>query len=154
MESKLCPKCNSVKIITEFYQRKRYRTGEYYEKCKDCMKDRGRKYYHLNRKRQCYLAILRKHKYIEERREWIATLKNKPCADCGKIYPPWVMDFDHHDGRAKVASISNMITHNPANYERIKRELIKCDLVCANCHKQRTHIRLVTLKSAGNETPQ
>lgn len=106
------------------------------------MKERGRTYYHQNHTRQLELAIKRKNRYILERKKWIENIKNHPCMDCGKIYPAWVMDFDHKEGEIKVSSISAMITHNPANFERIKEEISKCDLVCANCHRQRTHDRI------------
>ena len=119
------------------------RIGEYYEKCRDCYKDWRREYYHLNRKRQANLALLRKQKYKEERRKFIEEIKkDKPCMDCGRIYPPWVMDFDHRDGETKISSISYMVLGNTSNFKKIKLEIAKCDLVCANCHRQRTHDRI------------
>lgn len=139
---KKCPKCKQEKKLTEFYQRKKHRSGEYYEKCKECMKNRGRAYYFQNRERQYALALVRKKRYQEERRKWLEIIKNKPCVDCDKIYPPWVMDFDHRDGEIKIRSISWMAFHDTSNFEKIKEEMKKCDLVCANCHRQRTHDRL------------
>jgi hypothetical protein len=144
MVHKKCSKCGLAKPVVEFYQRRKgLRSGEFYERCKNCFKERGRKYYHENHDRQLYLAKLRKQKYIEERKKWLEKLKNQPCSDCGKIFPPWVMDFDHGDGELKVASISWLAIHNTSNFETIQREIDKCDLVCANCHRQRTHERLV-----------
>ncbi|MBI4036972.1 hypothetical protein HY385_00935 [Candidatus Daviesbacteria bacterium] len=149
MESKKCSKCGAVKLLSEFYQRKKYRNGEYYERCKNCFKERGRKYYHDNHARQLTLALNRKQRYKEERRRFLEEIKkNKPCVDCGKIYQPWVMDFDHRDGEVKVASISWMALHDTSNIEKIKSELSKCDLVCANCHRQRTHNRLLDKQNA------
>lgn len=142
MENKKCPKCNRLKKLSEFYQRKKHRTGEYYEKCKNCMKERGRKYYHDNHERQLRLAKLRKQRYIEERKVWLTKVKNKPCTDCGKIYPPWVMDFDHKEGSLKIGSISYLAIHDTSNFEKLKIEIEKCELVCSNCHRQRTHNRL------------
>jgi len=135
---KFCPGCGLEKEFKEFYQRKKHRSGEYYEKCKECMRDRGRRYYFKNHERQLKLALLRKQKYREERKKWLEEIKNKPCIDCGKIYPPWVMDFDHKEGEIKVASISWLSLHNTSSFEKIKQEIAKCDLVCANCHRIRT----------------
>jgi hypothetical protein len=72
----------------------------------------------------------------ESRKARIALLaaeKNKPCADCGKRYPHYVMDFDHVRGR-KLFTISHYITVTLA---RLLREIAKCDVVCANCHRER-----------------
>ncbi len=142
---KKCKKCGLEKTLDNFYKRKTgKRAGEYYEKCADCYKIRGRNYYHKNREKQLKLALLRKQKYKAERRKYIEEIKrNKPCMDCDKIYPPWVMDFDHRDGEIKIGSISTLATQNTSNFKKIKKEITKCDLVCANCHRQRTHDRLI-----------
>lgn len=47
------------------------------------------------------------------------------------------MDFDHVHG-AKLANISDMKT---GSLERLLREMRKCDVVCANCHRLRTLAR-------------
>ncbi len=140
--------CGEVKSVSEFYQRRKHRSGEYYEKCKDCSKTRGRNYYHQNHERQLRLALLRKDRYKEERRKWLEKIKDRPCIDCGVKYPPYIMDFDHKDGVVKIASISWLALHNTSNLEVIKLEIAKCELVCANCHRQRTHDRLKKIKSA------
>ncbi len=140
---KHCPKCGLDKIIEEFYRRRTGReVGNYYEKCKECYRDRGRKYYHQNKDIQLGLAILRKHRYKKERGEFVNTLKkDKPCKDCNRIFPPWVMDFDHREGEIKIGSVSRLATTDTVNIDRIKIEIAKCDLVCANCHRQRTYER-------------
>jgi hypothetical protein len=65
-------------------------------------------------------------------------LKAAPCADCGKRYPPYVMDFDHRDPTKKAFSIahSDDVT---TSMRRLLSEIAKCDLVCANCHRERTY---------------
>lgn len=142
---KQCSKCNLNKPLSDFYCRKTgLRANEYYEKCKDCYRSRGRNYYNENREKQLMLALLRKRRYKEERRKFIEGLKyNKPCMDCKKIFPPWIMDFDHREGALKVGSISRMAVTDTSNFEKIKIEIAKCDLVCANCHRQRTHDRIL-----------
>jgi len=69
------------------------------------------------------------------RQSCIDGLKSKSCADCGSAYPPCCMDFDHVRG-GKVAGIGEMLTWNKA---RVLAEVAKCDLVCACCHRLRTH---------------
>lgn len=148
MDSKKCSSCGLLKSLSDFYQRKKHRRGEYYERCKECFKERGRSYYHHNHERQLYLAKLRKKRYIQERENWLNFIKDQPCADCGIKYPPFVMDFDHKDGYAKIGSVSWLAKHNTSSFEKIKKEIEKCDLVCANCHRIRTHARILKVKTA------
>ena len=68
-------------------------------------------------------------------KELLASLKDGPCADCGNKFPPHVMDFDHRDYTTKYRNVGNM-KHYPV--ERLRAEINKCDLVCANCHRIRT----------------
>jgi hypothetical protein len=139
MNLKICSKCNKRKLLKSFYFRKKgLRRGKYYEKCKDCMKTRGRLYYHLNQKRQLKLAILRRNKAKNKMRAYLAKIKDRPCADCGKRYPTYVMDFDHRDGTKKEHDIATMIVGGWAK-EKIEEEIKKCDIVCSNCHRIRTY---------------
>ena len=66
--------------------------------------------------------------------QFILALKAAPCTDCGQSYPAPVMDFDHICGE-KLHGIGQMWTFSVA---RQLAELIKCDIVCANCHRLRT----------------
>lgn len=148
-DNRKCSKCSLIKLANEFYLRKKGpRAGDYYEKCKECMKSRGRNYYHQNHERQLKLALLRKERYIEERRGYINEYKrNKTCMDCRGKFPPVAMDFDHREDEAKSRTISRMVFRDTSNFEKIKEEMTKCDLVCANCHRVRTHDRIQKLKA-------
>lgn len=68
--------------------------------------------------------------------EIIKDAKRRPCADCGKEYPFYVMDLDHVRG-VKMQSLSKARWMGWSE-ERIKNEIAKCDVVCANCHRERT----------------
>jgi hypothetical protein len=138
MNFKICPKCSKKKLSSDFYLRKTGpRSGQLYEKCKECMKFRGRKYYHDNRERQLSLALARRHKAYLEKRKFINKIKDKPCADCGIKYPYYVMDLDHKRGTNKINDVGYMTSRN-WSLEKIKREAGKCEVVCANCHRIRT----------------
>lgn len=67
-------------------------------------------------------------------------LRTKPCLDCGGTFPPCAMDFDHRDASAKRSVVSRMRAR--ATIEEILAEVAKCDTVCGNCHRLRTHRRL------------
>lgn len=47
------------------------------------------------------------------------------------------MDFDHRDPAEKSFNISTAIPSGKG-YERVLVEAAKCDIVCANCHRERT----------------
>lgn len=65
------------------------------------------------------------------------------CVDCGERNPV-VLDFDHL--KDKKYNVSRMI-HEGFSWKAIAREIAKCEVVCANCHRIRTHLRL-TAKTA------
>lgn len=71
-------------------------------------------------------------------RAYVAKVKSAPCMDCGVAYPWYVMDLDHVRGE-KASDVSSMVD-NGVSLSKIKREIAKCDVVCSNCHRIRTHI--------------
>jgi len=73
----------------------------------------------------------------ERIRTLINELKSVPCADCGKFYPPYVMDFDHRDPSDKKYHIGEAT--RSMSILSVYIEVAKCDVVCANCHRIRTH---------------
>jgi cyanophycinase-like exopeptidase len=87
------------------------------------------------------LELSKKHSKENRKRNrlWIQDLKSRPCTDCGGYYHYSVMEFDHI-GKNKVGSISAMVRDN-GSLERIKEEIEKCELVCANCHRLRSFKR-------------
>lgn len=71
-------------------------------------------------------------------REFLRIYKDTPCTDCGIKYPYYVMDLDHREPEHKVITPSHMKNHGWSD-TRILTELQKCDVVCSNCHRERTH---------------
>lgn len=66
----------------------------------------------------------------------LAELKAAPCTDCGGRFPAVCMDFDHVRD-TKRGNVSVLVTGG-YSLESILREIAKCELVCANCHRVRT----------------
>jgi hypothetical protein len=60
------------------------------------------------------------------------------CVDCGYREHPAALDFDHLPGQEKVGTLSRMLWHRR---EVVEREIAKCEVVCANCHRIRTYNR-------------
>lgn len=59
--------------------------------------------------------------------------------DCENTYDHYQMDFDHRPGEVKKEEISRIKT-----FKLAKEEMLKCDLVCSNCHRVRTWNRRQT----------
>ena len=64
--------------------------------------------------------------------------KISECKDCGESNP-LVLDFDHVRGK-KIMCISNMV-RNSYSIETIQKEIDKCEVRCANCHRLITYKR-------------
>lgn len=60
--------------------------------------------------------------------------KSNGCVDCGEI-DPIVLEFDHVDPATKLFNIGESYGKSK---EVILSEIMKCDIVCANCHRKRT----------------
>lgn len=73
-------------------------------------------------------------------RHTIDRAKAAPCVDCGVQYPPHVMQFDHVRGR-KDFNLGDLRS-SCASLETVRIEIAKCELVCANCHANRTVTRM------------
>jgi len=70
---------------------------------------------------------------VSEFHAWLRPLKTQPCRDCGGVFPPEAMDFDHVRG-VKNVGIAQMWSWGR---DKVLAEVAKCDLVCANCHRVR-----------------
>lgn len=49
------------------------------------------------------------------------------------------MDFDHLDRKQKMANVAYLVKHGCS--AKLLEEIKKCDVICANCHRIRTHER-------------
>lgn len=133
---RVCPLCETPKPLTpEYWYRERVGSDTLRNPCKDCMNSRRRAWFKANPDRRNAKA----REDRRRRREWLDSLKaDKPCLDCGGEFPPYVMDFDHRDPATKLHNVARMLDRNRPETE-ILAEIAKCDLVCANCHRIRTH---------------
>lgn len=130
---KRCSRCGQDKPLEEFRAQQGKRTVQSW--CRPCKQAYNREWYQRNRYRHSQAVEQRRRDRAQENRQILAMAKSVPCADCGRQYPPYVMDFDHGDAD-KVALPSTVVRTWPA--ERLRTEIRKCDVVCANCHRERT----------------
>lgn len=100
-----------------------------------------KKWYEKNKARHIANVNARRITVKEEVKSFLKALKEStPCADCGNMFPHFVMDFDHL-GDDKEYIISQMVGSG-FGIESIQREIDKCELVCSNCHRVRTFTRV------------
>ena len=128
------------------------------------LKDQGYSYNQIKEKLGCskgtiayHIGIGQKDKTIERnssRRNKIVRFiqeykAGKKCVDCGENYPYWILEFDHlKDKNFTIAQFRS----TTMSLEVVKEEIEKCDVVCSNCHKNRTFNRsLKTLDGVGFE---
>lgn len=117
---KYCPKCQTSKPESEYHKRGLYLLMGY---CKICQRAYSQEVRQRNR------ALIR---------ETVQQLKKgKPCEDCGEIHPYWAMEYDHVRG-TKLFNIGDAGRNN-LKLDTVLAEIEKCDLVCATCHRYRTH---------------
>lgn len=108
----------------------------YTDKVDPRYRESRRKHYYNNKQQY----IDRKKKRILEAQQLIYKIKEQPCMDCDQQYPHYVMDFDHRDGEEKMFNVSYVVRMG-ISHKRILEEVAKCDVVCSNCHRERTHRR-------------
>ena len=67
-------------------------------------------------------------------------LSNKQCLDCGED-DPIVLDFDHKNRLLKFKTINKMLSGH-YSWASVLKEIGKCDIRCANCHRRKTYYQL------------
>lgn len=113
-----CCRCQKEKVTTEFKKCSRNARGYIYA-CKDCEK-------------------LRKEIKIKEiYTEIYFYLTENKCVKCGEDNP-LKLEFDHIDKTTKKYTISNMCTKD-YSLDTIWKEIKKCQILCSNCHREKTH---------------
>ena len=65
-------------------------------------------------------------------------LKSSSCKDCSTT-DPRVLEFDHLVD--KSFNVSRAVSGSTRSWETILKEISKCEVVCANCHRIRTQER-------------
>jgi hypothetical protein len=98
-----------------------------------------RDYYHRHAQQEKATSAANREKYRERNRRIVAEAKSTPCLDCGMSYPPYVMHFDHV-GDDKTQEVSVMAAV-PVSEAKLRAEIAKCEVVCGNCHAERTRQR-------------
>ena len=67
------------------------------------------------------------------------------CIKCGYSKYPEALEFHHRNPSKKDFNVSSK--GHCRNWERVRKEIEKCDLLCANCHRE-THVELHKLAAS------
>jgi hypothetical protein len=133
---KRCKVCLKRKRLTAFDKK----GSGHCHKCKACRREYWRAYYADPVNRARHIAKNRRHSVARDAtlRAFLHQIKREPCKDCGLRWKPWQMQFDHRPGTRKLGNVSEMLR---GSKQALMLEIKKCDLVCANCHADRTYRR-------------
>jgi hypothetical protein len=145
--SKVCWKCKQLRKPEEYSFRNKS-LGIRHNTCKPCVSLYAAAH-HQATKTKTREARRKNHKAWRTRkrldaREMVDDLKSGPCMDCNQSFHPWQMQFDHRNPSIKKFNIATAVHwtyRSMYSKEAILEEIAKCDLVCANCHADRTYQR-------------
>ena len=63
------------------------------------------------------------------------------CQKCQYSKSEKALDFHHREQSKKKFQISDRLSvRSPKTWKEVEEEAKKCDLLCANCHREHTHI--------------
>jgi hypothetical protein len=127
---KRCPRCCQEKPRAEFTSNVSRDDGlQVY--CLSCMRAYRREHYKNNKGPY----IERARRQGRNVREIVKRTKQAfgICLDCRQEWPWYVLQYDHRPGEMKLMKVGRASTLNQA-----RQEIAKCDIVCANCHAERT----------------
>ena len=99
------------------------------------MKDRHKEGYFKNYSKKPEVKEKLKKYKRERQKKFILFIeefkKSKCCSECGWKGHSEILQFHHKNPQDKHRGISHMVLFS---YERIMKEIKKCDLLCPNCH--------------------
>lgn len=75
----------------------------------------------------------------KQQMDLLIRLRRLPCAECGGRFPVCAMEFDHREIWSKVGLVSQMAGR--VGIGTLLEEIAKCDIVCTNCHRDRSFRR-------------
>ncbi len=76
--------------------------------------------------------VLKVVSWRQRTKKKLVDYKGGKCKCCGYDRCIWALDFHHLDPEEKEFSI----TGKTISFERLKKEVDKCELVCSNCHRE------------------
>ena len=132
---KKCSECKESKSLSLFNKNKAKSDG-HANVCRRCMKVL-RKNHYLQNKEKVFQAVVDRRQDLRDKL-WEYKCAH-PCVDCGET-DARMLEFDHLPEHTKEFNISEMIARG-FSWSKVIKEIEKCEVVCANHHRVRTHMR-------------
>ena len=128
---KICSTCRIPKDESLFHKNKNKKDG-LQSQCKDCARLRDAKSYQGNNKRKEAIKNAR-----EDKRDYNRNLTRRykawcKCKICGEKEPV-ALDLHHTDPYEKDSNPASLYSYST---KRLKAEIRKCIVLCANCHRK------------------
>jgi len=146
---KRCATCKIEKSSSSFYKNKSKKDGRQYS-CKNCQNIYHNKIWYKKRRdsrKQQVLTRKQENRRINFRRV-LHNYFSKGCVDCGeKDFR--CLEFDHVRGiKKKVRGSSGVgqFVRDGYKWETVLKEINKCEVRCASCHKIKTFKQLNYMK--------
>lgn len=134
LESKA--KCSRCKKPFAASTRKKYDRIVNQPYCNECIKLYRREHYYSNKAKYIERAAARNKRVRAELQAKLREyLSGKKCADCG-IGDIRCLEFDHIG--EKNFGISQALSYSQKSWDEILKEIAKCEIRCANCHRVKT----------------
>ena len=129
---KTCTSCKEDKPPAEFAKRAASKDG-LASYCKICKRAYDNAHYKAHPERRAYIRA-NSDKRIQKVRVWVLQyLQEHPCVDCGED-DVVVLEFDHRGDKENL--ISQLMFNGTLT--TVQKEVAKCDVRCANCHRRKT----------------
>ena len=148
--TQICTKCKKSLPITEYNWKSKGVKRSLH--CKACSRQYVRNHYKNNRNYYLNKTKRRNIKLRHDTYEYLGNyLLTHVCVDCGEN-DVLVLEFDHKDRLKKDLEINKMIRKR-LSLDTLKKEVQKCDVRCANCHRRKTSIESNSWRLKFNKHP-
>ena len=128
---KLCSKCGETKPFADFYKSNTKPTG-YQSQCKVCGSTTSREHYNKSSPDWKKDKVAKTAEMRKINRAYLSEVKKlNPCT-CGESTGV-CLDFHHVSGTKEFAVSRGA---NNVSITKLREELIKCVVLCANCHRK------------------
>lgn len=116
-----CPRCKDRQKIHSY--------------CKPCEKAYSSEWYQKNKEK----TLAKNKRNSQKILEWLQNYKAEHgCHECGYNEHSCALDFHHVDESKKDFAL-NLAQRKRYGMERIRKEVAKCIVLCANCHRVHHH---------------
>jgi hypothetical protein len=129
---KICTCCKE-ELSQDMFNKNRSRKDGLNNICRDCSRERSKKYYTDNKEIHIKNITARKNKVIQENKARVHRIKSRArCHFCTET-DPVCLDFHHlYDKKFEVSRALG----TGYGWGVIREEIEKCVIVCANCHRK------------------